>query len=237
MTGTIRVAVVATGTDATMVQALEPMKANTTRAPLAVKPRQFAQEQPLQTAQPHQLEADVHQAVAEAITQPEPAYSAYETDDGVTVEPYIPHSGARPPRRSRLRARAADSERLRAVACRASGRAAAHAADGGASGCCTEVTGCPKNGTNRSRAMPAPCSSGWPPMWGWACVRSTSRASTRPSIRRPRMPPRAAPSRPDIPGISALPQLPRGRGGLDARGRQLPHKEHIEIPSFLRKHG
>ena len=34
MTGTIRVSVVATGTDATMVQALEPVKANTTRAPL-----------------------------------------------------------------------------------------------------------------------------------------------------------------------------------------------------------
>ena len=37
MTGTIRVSVVATGTDATMVQALEPMKANTTRAPLQAR--------------------------------------------------------------------------------------------------------------------------------------------------------------------------------------------------------
>jgi cell division protein FtsZ len=26
-------------------------------------------------------------------------------------------------------------------------------------------------------------------------------------------------------------------GKLDPHGRQLPHKEHIEIPSFLRKHG
>jgi cell division protein FtsZ len=31
--------------------------------------------------------------VAEAITQPEPAFSAYQADDGVTVEPYIPTSG------------------------------------------------------------------------------------------------------------------------------------------------
>src|SRR5690606_8919447 len=37
MNGSIRVSVVATGTDATMVQALEPMKANSSRAPLAVK--------------------------------------------------------------------------------------------------------------------------------------------------------------------------------------------------------
>uniref|UniRef100_UPI003A93061C cell division protein FtsZ n=1 Tax=Devosia sp. TaxID=1871048 RepID=UPI003A93061C len=40
MNGTIRVSVVATGTDATMVQALEPMKANPARAPLqASSPR------------------------------------------------------------------------------------------------------------------------------------------------------------------------------------------------------
>ncbi len=63
MSGTIRVAVVATGTDATMVQALEPMKANASRAPLAVKQRSFAPEQapaaqPL-IAQTHQIEADV----------------------------------------------------------------------------------------------------------------------------------------------------------------------------------
>jgi hypothetical protein len=34
---------------------------------------------------------------------------------------------------------------------------------------------------------------------------------------------------------SASPEGAAGR--LDAHGRQIPHKDHIEIPSFLRKHG
>jgi cell division protein FtsZ len=138
MTGTIRVSVVATGTDATMVQALEPMKANTSRAPLAVKPRQpFAAEPTLQVqhqpqpAPVQQFEQDVRQAVAEAITQHEPAYSHYEQDDGVTVEPYIP---------GRAGHRAADSQRLCAVARRASAGRAPHAAHGGTPRCCPEDT-------------------------------------------------------------------------------------------------
>ena len=97
MTGTIRVAVVATGTDATMVQALEPMKANTTRAPLQAAAVRRAMEQAAppalayeEPAHAQQLEADARQAVAEAITI-EPTYaSSYETDNGITVEPYIP---------------------------------------------------------------------------------------------------------------------------------------------------
>jgi cell division protein FtsZ len=40
------------------------------------------------------------------------------------------------------------------------------------------------------------------------------------------------------PRNSASPASPEGAAGkLDAQGRQLPHKDHIEIPSFLRKHG
>ncbi len=88
MTGTIRVAVVATGTDATMVQALEPMKSSPSRAPLAVKQRNFTAGQ--QAYEPPQIESQVEQAVAEAITQAEPTYSHYQEDDGVMVEPYIP---------------------------------------------------------------------------------------------------------------------------------------------------
>src|SRR5206468_245203 len=94
---TIRVAVVATGTDATMVQALEPMKASTTRAPLnantvrrAIEQQTTPQPQP-QPVYAQQFEADVRQAVAEAITYQEPAPVAYEHDEGVTVEPYIPN--------------------------------------------------------------------------------------------------------------------------------------------------
>jgi cell division protein FtsZ len=36
-------------------------------------------------------------------------------------------------------------------------------------------------------------------------------------------------------GVSAAPEGAAGR--LDAHGRAIPQKEHIEIPSFLRKHG
>ncbi len=95
MTGTIRVSVVATGTDATMVQALEPMKANPTRVPLtATAMRQAAAErQPTQSESESEgeLEAQVQEAVAEAISHGE-TYQEYPEDDGITVEPYIPHA-------------------------------------------------------------------------------------------------------------------------------------------------
>src|SRR3569833_2983302 len=104
MTGTIRVAVVATGTDATMVQALEPMKANTNRAPLQATSVRRAYEQAAAAPQPtyqqpvqtQQFEEDVQQAVAEAISEFEPAHQAYEHDDGVSVEPYIPTASVDP---------------------------------------------------------------------------------------------------------------------------------------------
>jgi cell division protein FtsZ len=82
--GTIRVSVVATGTDATMVQAMEPVKVNQSRQPLDVRRHQEAQAQ--QRALP-ELESQVEAAVAEAITHDAP--DAYE-HDGVLVEPYVP---------------------------------------------------------------------------------------------------------------------------------------------------
>jgi len=101
MTGTIRVSVVATGTDATMVQALEPMKANHNRVPLqaAVLRQAAAERQSAPTAQQPvpesvqepepELETQVQAAVAEAISH-EPSYGYQEEDDGIVVEPYIP---------------------------------------------------------------------------------------------------------------------------------------------------
>src|SRR5690606_8959607 len=73
LNGSIRVSVVATGTDATMVQALDPVKANTTRAPLAVKRPMATQDQPVQGAlndgAPPEIETQVEAAVADAISQ------------------------------------------------------------------------------------------------------------------------------------------------------------------------
>ena len=100
--GRIRVSVVATGTDATMVQALDPVKPNASRAAISVKrPAPAAQpQQHVQTPvrapaestyrQP-EIETQVEAAVAEAITQQAPL-AGYEEDDGVTVEPYVPAS-------------------------------------------------------------------------------------------------------------------------------------------------
>ncbi|WP_224702996.1 cell division protein FtsZ [Devosia aquimaris] len=103
LTGTIRVSVVATGTDATMVQALEPAKPHASRTPLEVRrhvpvepTRVAAERAPVATpAVSQQIEHQVEAAVAEAFSfnaaqQPAPQAAAQHDDDGVFVEPYIP---------------------------------------------------------------------------------------------------------------------------------------------------
>ena len=99
LTGTIRVSVVATGTDATMVQALEPAKPHASRTPLEVRrhvpvePTRVQMERAAVAAPvvSQQIEHQVEAAVAEAISfeAPAPSYHGQE-DDGVFVEPYIP---------------------------------------------------------------------------------------------------------------------------------------------------
>ncbi|WP_108396548.1 cell division protein FtsZ [Devosia submarina] len=106
LTGTIRVSVVATGTDAAMVQALEPAKPHASRTPLEVRrhvpvePTRVQMERAAERPQaapaaapvvPQQIEHQVEQAVAEAFSfeTPAPSYQHGE-DDGVFVEPYIP---------------------------------------------------------------------------------------------------------------------------------------------------
>ncbi|NGP18042.1 cell division protein FtsZ [Devosia aurantiaca] len=99
LTGTIRVSVVATGTDATMVQAMEPAKPHASRTPLSVK-----RHVPVEASRPvvpqpvlepvmieveeigHQVEA----AVAEAFAAQQAIPSYAHEDDGILVEPYVP---------------------------------------------------------------------------------------------------------------------------------------------------
>jgi cell division protein FtsZ len=96
--GTIRVSVVATGTDAAMVQALEPARPNAARAPLAVKrhvPVEPSRSVTQLVQQPSSLdsafERQVEDAVAEAIGHGfAPAAQHVHEDDGIHVEPYIP---------------------------------------------------------------------------------------------------------------------------------------------------
>lgn len=107
LTGTIRVSVVATGTDATMVQALEPAKPHASRTPLEVRrhvpvePTRSQIEraaiaapmmQPAPVVQQQPVEHDVVAAMAKAFSLETPAPSSYQhqEDDGVFVEPYIP---------------------------------------------------------------------------------------------------------------------------------------------------
>ncbi|RYE07927.1 MAG: cell division protein FtsZ [Hyphomicrobiales bacterium] len=239
MSGTIRVAVVATGTDATMVQALEPMKANASRAPLEVRQRTITSEpapQPVQQ-QPHQLEADVRQAVAEAITYQDPAYDDYQSDDGVTVEPYIPNAAvdhldepvraAEPPipsvyvpshaERPEGRQRMPRTEELPAVARKTLPVEERHEAE-------------PRNARALFKRLASNVGLGLrPPVQqsrdetGYT---AHDDAAARTAIE-------AGHAR--NPGVSQ--PLEGATGKLDAHGRAVPNREHIEIPSFLRKHG
>jgi cell division protein FtsZ len=234
MTGKIRVAVVATGTDATMVQALEPMKANSSRAPLAVKPRQITTE-PLHQTQ--QFEAEVRQAVAEAITYPQVDFSTYQADDGITVEPYIPGGAAdhlEAPAQAReepvpsvyvpshaerpdLQRRMPRTEELPAVARKTLVSEERHDAE-------------PRNARALFKRLasnvglglrPAPQSGRDETQYS-----SADDAAARTAIE-------AGTARNS--GTSSMPEGAAGR--FDAHGRMIPAKEHIEIPSFLRKHG
>ena len=98
LTGTIRVSVVATGTDATMVQAMEPAKPHASRTPLSV--RRHVPAEPARAAAPEPAPAamedigfEVESAVAQAFAaeRPAPAHAPQMADDdGIIVEPYVP---------------------------------------------------------------------------------------------------------------------------------------------------
>ena len=243
MTGSIRVSVVATGTDATMVQALEPMKASTTRAPLQATAVRRAMEQAPQPApaaeepvHAQQFEADVRQAVAEAITY-EPTQQYGDTDDGITVEPYIPAatldaieepvraveqpmpsvyvpSHAERPEGQRRMPR---TEELPAVARKTLVAEERHDQE-------------PRNARALFKRLASNVGLGLRPQ-------------QHPGLAEPQFPAAG-----DVDARAAI-EAGAGRnsgasaashgaaGQLDPHGRALPQKEHIEIPSFLRKHG
>jgi cell division protein FtsZ len=254
MSGTIRVSVVATGTDATMVQALEPMKANPTRVPLTASAmRQAAAErqpaavvhdeepqyEPMVAEQP-ELETQVQAAVAEAISH-EPSYGYEEEDDGITVEPYIPaatapHHLEEAPRlidapipsvyvpssaeRPDGQRRMPRTEELPAVARRSLVEQEKQVEE-------------PRNARALFKRLASNVGlnlkSSEPAQAGSASESSADDAAARSAIE-------AGASR--NPRVSGAPE--GARGSLDPNGRQQPQaqqKEHIEIPSFLRKHG
>ena len=102
LNGTIRVSVVATGTDATMVQAMEPAKPHASRTPLSVKrhvPAERSIVPPAAAPLAAEVEAEeighqVEAAVAEAFAAHQPSQSYAMEDDGILVEPYVPEAEA-----------------------------------------------------------------------------------------------------------------------------------------------
>jgi cell division protein FtsZ len=118
--GKIRVSVVATGTDALMVQALDPVKPNAARAlqakrpviesesapaPAPQQPRTEAVQQPVQPkpAQPsapvqaHMSDDQFEAAVASAIRETPRTPQRPAEDAGVMIEPYVPAPSMREP--------------------------------------------------------------------------------------------------------------------------------------------
>ncbi|HEV7275335.1 MAG TPA: cell division protein FtsZ [Devosiaceae bacterium] len=247
MNGSIRVSVVATGTDATMVQALEPMKSSPARAPLAVRRPAAQSEAPVAAAAAAPaFESQVEAAVADAISAGEPGaqyqdqHRHYDEDDGITVEPYVPSSvyddameepvAAEEPvpsvyvpsnaARPDGQRRMPRTEELPAVARRS------------------------LNGQEKQEAEPKNARA--------LFKRLASNVGL--NLRPDEVPERAEPLPPSADDAAARSAIEAGaprvsgassavegaRGQLDPQGRQVPQpaaKEHLDIPAFLRKHG
>ncbi|HEY0917880.1 cell division protein FtsZ, partial [Devosia sp.] len=239
MNGSIRVSVVATGTDATMVQALEPMKANHARAPLEVRRSHAESQQPGPASDP-QFEMQVEQAVAEAITRQDDRHDMGD-DDGVIVEPYIPAAAQAQPLDEPARVQDAPiprvyvpsnaerpdgqrrmprTEELPAVARRSLAAQEKHEPE-------------PLNARALFKRLASNVGLNLRP----AEARTQDEngdvdaddAAARSAIET------------GAPRVSHAPSAAEGaHGSLDGHGRPLPQatqREHIEIPSFLRKHG
>ncbi|HQZ13844.1 MAG TPA: cell division protein FtsZ, partial [Devosia sp.] len=244
MTGTIRVSVVATGTDATMVQALEPVQTSTNpnRAPLAVKRAEASADEqrampPVQTLPA--FETQVQQAVAEAI-QHEQSTAHYE-DDGVTVEPYIPAADHAPMddippllQDEPIPSVYVPSSAERPVGQRRMPRTEEFSPVAGRQLNVQEKQDPePRNARALFKRLASNVGLG---------LRSNEAPPAREPVRQP-LDDAAARSAIEA-GASRVSHAPHpsegARGNLDQHGRQAAPggpREHIEIPAFLRKHG
>jgi cell division protein FtsZ len=241
MNGSIRVSIVATGTDATMVQALEPAKPSTNRAPLQAQQIRRAMPEAQQAApQPmaEEFESQVEQAVAEAIQEPD--FDTYQGDDGVTVEPYIPaathnliEEGMRAPEapipsvyvpssaeRPDGQRRMPRTEELPVVARRSLATQEKQEVE-------------PRNARALFKRLASNVGnvlrSNEPTGRDETHYSSADDAAARSAIEA------------GAPRVSHAPAASEGASGsLDRHGRETSgsaQKEHIEIPAFLRKHG
>ncbi|MFD1251447.1 MULTISPECIES: cell division protein FtsZ [Devosia] len=249
LNGTIRVSVVATGTDATMVQALEPAKPHASRTPLSVK--RHVPVEPTRSVVPpapepviaevEEIGQQVEAAVAEAFAAQRPLQQSMLEDDGVFVEPYTPAAEIHhepeevqmveeqpipsvyvPSHAARPEGqrRMPRTEELPAVARRTQDAQERHEAE-------------PRN----ARALFKRLASNVGLNLGQQA------AETRQEPRTSTADDAAARSAIEAGGARAsrVPPASEGaRGTLDNQGRQPAQpqqKDHLEIPAFLRKHG
>ncbi len=247
LNGTIRVSVVATGTDAAMVQALEPAKPHASRTPLSVKRHVPAERSVVPPAaepvmeQVEDIGFQVEAAVAEAFAVQQPAEAYAHEDDGILVEPYVPAAEAIaepedavavyeqpipsvyvPSHAARPdgQRRMPRTEELPAVARRTQdAREQPQAEPRNARALFKRLAS--NVGLNLSQPQAEQRNEPQPSMADDAAARSAIEAG-------------------GARGSRVSPAVDGARGNLDAQGRPAAApaaKEHLEIPAFLRKHG
>ena len=260
LTGTLRVSVVATGTDATMVQALEPAKPHASRTPLEVRrhipvePTRAQIERaalatasaPMPAAAPLAIEHDVEAALAQAFSlgaQTQSYASAHDgrEDDGVFVEPYIPSAETMQETDEPV---SMDDSPVPSV------YVPSHAArpEGQRRMPRTEelpiVARRSQESQERHEAEPRNARALFKKLASnvglnlghSAPVSKDETAYSAADDAAARSAIEAGPAR----GSRVAPAVDGARGNLDAHGRQptpAPQKDSLEIPAFLRKHG
>ena len=250
LNGTIRVSVVATGTDATMVQALEPPKPNASRTPLSVKrhvpaERSVIPQAPVAPAvaefEVEEIGHQVEAAVAEAFAAHQPTQSYGHEDDGILVEPYVPEAEAiaEPEEAPLMQEQPIPSVYVPSHAARPDGQRRMPRTEE-----LPVVARRTQEGQERHDAEPRNARA--------LFKRLASNVGL--NLGQPAVEPRAEPRSSladDAAARSAIeaggartsrvpPASEGARGQLDNQGRSpaVPAaKEHLEIPAFLRKHG
>ena len=246
LTGTIRVSVVATGTDATMVQALEPAKPHASRTPLSVKrhvpvePTRVANERAAM-ATPLEIEHQVEAAVAEAFAAEQPVAQDYgHEDDGVFVEPYTPaadlsyeHDDVQPVQEEPVPSVYVPSNAARPEGQRRMPRTEELPIVARQSQQAQER---PDSEPRNARALFKRLASNVGLNLGQPAVEKAEPAPVLADDNAARSAIEAGPVR----ASHSRQPLDGARGALDAQGRPATpqlQKDHLEIPAFLRKHG
>ncbi len=247
LNGTIRVSVVATGTDAAMVQALEPAKPHASRTPLSVKRHVPAERSVVPPAaepvmeQVEDIGFQVEAAVAEAFAVQQPAEAYAHEDDGILVEPYVPAAEA-----------IAEPEDAVAVYEQPipSVYVPSHAArpDGQRRMPRTEELPAVARRTQDAREQPQAEPRNARALFkrlasnvglNLSQPQAEQRSEPQPSVADDAAA-RSAIEAGGARGSRVSPAVDGARGNLDAQGRPAAApaaKEHLEIPAFLRKHG